>query len=220
MAAQKREAERCDKQLRFNPKDFAINSFNISGVFLNLKAYLFLAGIALSLQGCASFSKSSQPEPIKIDRPIWLELSGSLNREELIRYYFASQKKSEGPKAENKDEKVDFKVKTTTTEVFPNGEVGYLIQTVEKKGDIPLHDLAFPEPGERLDQVLTRSSRVLKAGEHSAQSVFFLPPIPLPFVIFSCMKSHIEVPSAYRWKWDSKIECDPSFRGDFNVPGL
>jgi hypothetical protein len=126
--------------------------------------------------------KKGRPTPVTLEKPVLLELSGSLNRQEVLRYFFASHKQSQAgtAKPEIKQENVDFEVQTTTKEVFPGGEVSYLVQTLNRKGDVPLHDLAFPEPGERLEQIMTRSGRVLKAGEYPPESIFFLPPIPLP----------------------------------------
>lgn len=272
--------------------------------------------------GCASLNQKDRPQPVKIDKPILLELSGSVNRLEVIRYHFASHKESFAPKAiipEVKKENVEFAVQTTTKEVFPGGEVSYMIETLSRKGEVPLHDLAFPEPGEKLEQILTRNARVLKAGEYPPESIFFLPPIPLPVipvkvgdtwtlkhqwasdssgvpleldmvailkgiyscgendqcadieisgqvalpqkipnlyldseitghlifavqygsivwseirtvekvtaekgksVVQSCMKSFIEKPSPYVWKWDSTLQCDPGSPFENKIPGI
>ena len=270
--------------------------------------------------GCATLSGKSRPQPLKLENPILLELSGRVNRLEQIRYHFASHKvsTSANEKPEIKDEKVEFTVQTTTKEVYPSGDVSYLIQTIQREGSIPLHDLAFPEPGEKLEQILTRNARVLKAGEYPPESIFFLPPIPLPTepvkvgdtwtlrhqwasestdvpleldmvailkgvypcgtddkcadieisgqvslparlkqvtldseivghlifavehgsivwseirttekvatekarsVVQSCMKSFIEKPPEYGWKWDSTLSCDPKSGFDNKIPG-
>ncbi|MEQ1877760.1 MAG: hypothetical protein ABL958_14040 [Bdellovibrionia bacterium] len=275
------------------------------------------------MTGCATLSGKNRPQPVKLDSPVLLELSGSVNRLEVIRYHFASHKESsvigKAEKPEIKDEKVEFAVQTTTREVFPTGDVGYLIETVSRVGDIKLHDLAFPEPGEKLEQILTRNARVVKAGEYSPDSIFYLPPIPLPVepvkvgdtwtmrhqwasdstgvpleldmvailkgiyvcgendqcadieisgqvslpqripkltldseitghlifavqhgsivwseirttekvaaekgrsYVVSCMKSFIEKPAAYGWKWDSQLQCDPKSSYENRIPGI
>ncbi|HEX4922806.1 MAG TPA: hypothetical protein VFV50_01930, partial [Bdellovibrionales bacterium] len=145
-----------------------------------MNALVFLLLFALTV-ACSTLG-GKRPEKLEVDRPIVLELSGSLSRVESIRYHFASKKvsKTGNEQPETKNERVDFTVQTTTKEVFPGGEVNYIIETKRREGDVPLHDLAFPEPGEKLEQILTRNARVLKAGEYSPDSIFYLPPIPLP----------------------------------------
>jgi hypothetical protein len=54
------------------------------------------------------------------------------------------------------------------------------VSVVHKDGLVDLHSLGFPEVNEELFFRFATDGRVLKAGDYSATSVFYVPPLSLP----------------------------------------
>ena len=55
------------------------------------------------------------------------------------------------------------------------------IETLSREGVGLLHDLAFPEPGEIIDMEMSpEGTGYVKAGHFPKNSLFYLPPVPLP----------------------------------------
>jgi len=79
-----------------------------------------------------------------------------------------------------KEESVDFIVESKPVEKKGEHPVEVLVTTVTKAGTMDLHDYGFPENGETIEFHYTGNGEVLKAGSFRKQSLFFVPPLPLP----------------------------------------
>lgn len=115
--------------------------------------------------------------------PNRIELKGQMGQVDVTRYYSHSYIEDyEGSqKIRQRDEIVDFKVKEEVTQFDPvKDRMTVMTETIFKDGTVDLHDLAFPEKGEQIEFVLSRSGDVFKAGEYPPDSIFFVPPVPLP----------------------------------------
>jgi len=77
-------------------------------------------------------------------------------------------------------EDLDFKVKTVTREILPNGNIVQDNETIQRDGPGSLRDLAYPELGEVLQVELSPKGQVQRAGNYPKDSIFYLPSIPLP----------------------------------------
>jgi hypothetical protein len=129
------------------------------------------------LFGCSS------TQVIKDAGAVRLELKGQPGQVDITRYYSHSYIEDfEGDqKVRQRDEIVDFKVKESVTKVdAKSGHISVKATTISKDGTVDLHDLAFPEKGEEIAYVFSRQGEVYRAGEYSPDSVFYVPPVPLP----------------------------------------
>ena len=129
--------------------------------------------------GCTS----ARLNPVLPAPPVRIELKGGLGQEDLTRYYSHSRIHNfeEDQMVRARDEIVDFKVKEKVTNVDPKtGRLTINTTTVAKDGVVDLHDLAFPEMGEEIEYIFSRQGQVFKAGDYPEDSVFFVPPVPLP----------------------------------------
>jgi hypothetical protein len=139
--------------------------------------------ISVLLIGCQSLGKKSDLQLIQTTKPIEIRLSAKAGQEELTRYFSHARIHSfEGSQlVHEQDEMVDFKVREKVLKVKePSGPFTVLTSTIYKDGTADLHDLAFPEKGEEIEFVFGNEGQVLRAGDYPANSVFYVPPIPLP----------------------------------------
>ncbi len=132
---------------------------------------------AILITGCASGSKSLEGK----QGPVTIVLKSQVGQENLTRYYSNSRIKSYDEKqlVRDRDEAVEFRVSERVTKI-ENGNPTVVATTTFKDGTVDLHDLAFPEKGEEIEYVFTPLGEVLKAGVYPADSVFFVPPFPIP----------------------------------------
>ncbi len=124
---------------------------------------------------------SCSHNPFKKNESISIKLKGLEGYEE--KYTVFSQTLVENIKDDQlmnqKIEVVDFDLFNKTTKVNDSG-IHISSTTTRKEGSMQLHDMAYPELNERIDFVYNQEGEVLKAGSFLKNSLFFLPPIPLP----------------------------------------
>lgn len=126
---------------------------------------------------------SYKPEVVTLAEPVLMELKGIKDRSEITRYFSQSYTKTYESEelVHEKTEIVDFTVRTKTVSVDETNSV-FTNQTevIYKDGPVDLHDLAFPESGENLNTIYSRSGKVVLAGAYPRDSIFYVPPIALP----------------------------------------
>ena len=110
-----------------------------------------------------------------------LELKGEPGRKERLWYYSSSvvETREDGQLTRRKDEDVEFVVESRFKEA-PSGTVLFESETIRKDGPVRLHDLAYPELGDKIEMALEKTRTIKKAGDYPSSSVFFVPPIALP----------------------------------------
>lgn len=121
---------------------------------------------------------------IKGDGPAYtLEMKGRVGETQLTRYYSAAHIKNfeSGQITKDRQEVVDFTVRTKTTQVDP-GSKSFVVRsrTIRKDGNSSLHELAFPELNEEIEFVISKQARILSAGDYPPDSLFFVPFMPMP----------------------------------------
>lgn len=129
--------------------------------------------------GCASGGTKS----IGQAGPVSIALKAEVGQEDVTRYYSHSRVKSfEGAQlVRERDEMVEFRVRERVSNIEPGtGHLTIKTETIQKDGIVDLHDLAFPEKGEEIEYVMSRQGEVLRAGAYPPDTVFYVPPIPLP----------------------------------------
>ncbi|HMN67761.1 MAG TPA: hypothetical protein PKC28_04405 [Bdellovibrionales bacterium] len=118
------------------------------------------------------------------DEAIRLELKGKPGEVTDTRYFSNSRVRTftENQLIRDHQEAVDFTVRTDVKSYDANDKIlKFKVTTTKKDGPVPLHDLAFPEYKESVDFVVHGASgKVLSAGSHSPQGIFFVPSLPLP----------------------------------------
>ncbi len=156
---------------------------------------ILVACLAAVMCACAG-----GPRLLEIEGPIDLKIHGEVGYQDLakIRSHSYERVFERGQLTQEKEEVVDFAVETKTERVDENGHLYQQITVVEKNGNADLHSMAYPELGETLDVVLSPTSRVLRSGSHPRDSIFYLPPIPLP-------EQPVAVGETWKneWKWVS-----------------
>lgn len=88
----------------------------------------------------------------------------------------------------DRNESVDFIIRTEpvvnplvmSRPVPVSDPVVLVLTTTDKSGSQNLNDYGFPELKESIEFHYTPGGQVLKAGEYSETSLFFIPPLPLP----------------------------------------
>ena len=146
----------------------------MSKAFHLIGASLFI----LVLSACAS-----GPRSMELKSPVTLRLKSSPGQTDITRYYSHAKINafSEDQKVKERDEIVDFTVTENTKSVdTEKGLITVLTTTTRKDGMVDLHDLAFPELNEEIEYVFGPTAKVFKAGPYPPESVFFVPPLPIP----------------------------------------
>ncbi|MBK7843234.1 MAG: hypothetical protein IPJ71_05985 [Bdellovibrionales bacterium] len=140
--------------------------------------------------GCASLPRGGSvengdtagegPRGLQEKQPIPLKLKGVVGRKEKSWYYSASTAETheDGQIVRRKEEAVAFTVESRFKSQA-DGVIVFDAETIEKDGQVDLHDLAFPELNELIEFKLKESGEVLQAGFYPPTSVFFVPPVPL-----------------------------------------
>ena len=136
------------------------------------------------LVGCASIGPNIKPvAPLREGVSYRLKLKANIGRKEVINYHSHSYIKSFIDNQLNREryEIADFKVQTDTIKFDQtNNFIHVISKTIAKDGIVNLHDMAFPDLGERLEYVYKPNGTVVYAGEFPKTSIFFVPPLPLP----------------------------------------
>lgn len=136
--------------------------------------------VILSSVGCA---QGPRVKELSADAPVRLELKAAAGQEDVTKYYSHSRvvAQDEGQVVKEKDEVVLFAVKEKVTNVDDQkGRLAVQTTTIHKDGTVDLHDLAFPELNEEIVFEFSRRGQVFRAGGYPPESIFFVPPIPLP----------------------------------------
>ncbi|MCM2282208.1 MAG: hypothetical protein NDI61_10215, partial [Bdellovibrionaceae bacterium] len=154
--------------------------------------FVAISVVSFTVLGCASSPDgdvSNRDVPgvveslpaVTVEDAVELQLGAGGSRTETLKHVSRTVSKSyeRGRLRDQQENSVEFE---TQSDIHPrsDGVVEQSVRTLEKKGNIDLRLLAFPEPGETLDLRLTKDGRVLRAGRYSKESVFFVPPISLP----------------------------------------
>jgi len=142
--------------------------------------------ITLLCISCTSLQKlpenSEKWKEVTVLEPVYLELQTQLNKKEIAEYEYTSSKATTDErriKVTRKDS-VKFTVESTVVGATPEGYLKVDMTTTAKEGAYELNDLAFPELGEEIRFIMTKESKVIRAGGYSEESIFFIQPIPLP----------------------------------------
>lgn len=146
-----------------------------------------LLGVMLSV-GCASGPKPStkhgKPIFLSTPKPIWLKIkSPKKTRKEKVIYHSHAYTKTyeDSQLRKEKEDIIDFTVEAKILKQKKGrNNVTQIVTVTEKDGFVPLHDLAFPELGEKLRMILTPFAEVKRAGKFPTNSIFYVPPISLP----------------------------------------
>ncbi|MGE4132847.1 MAG: hypothetical protein AB7F86_14500 [Bdellovibrionales bacterium] len=119
---------------------------------------------------------------VKRDQAVVPRFKGKAGDVNLTRYFSTSQTKTYAGEQLVKDrtESVEFDVENRVLDVDPKGNIRYEARTTEKDGMVELHDLAFPELGEKIEFLVTPMAQVLRAGSFPPESLFFVPSLPIP----------------------------------------
>jgi len=138
-----------------------------------IQPLLCLSAFAL-ITACASAPKGAQE--IRLKSPTGVSYTA---------YHSVTKTKEyEGDQmVKEKTEGVDFIVEkkpVTKNASDKTAPVEMLLTTVAKNGTLDLHEYGFPELKESIEFAYTPSGEVLKAGNFNRQSLFFVPPLPLP----------------------------------------
>jgi len=139
---------------------------------------IFFLSTSLFVVGCSTSSKS-----VDVNGPVTLRLKGEQGQTDITRYYSHAKINAfaEDQKVKERDEIVDFSVSEKTKAVDEkNKRLTVVSSTIRKDGTVDLHDLAFPELNEEIEYVFDDLAKVFKAGPYPPESVFFVPPLPLP----------------------------------------
>jgi hypothetical protein len=129
---------------------------------------------------CAALKTSSKSAG---GGPVTIVIKGGPGQQDITRYYSRSHITGyEGAqKVREKDEIVEFRVSEKVTRIDANKNlITVKAATISKDGTVDLHDLAFPEAGEEIEYTFTRQGEVVRAGDYPLDSVFYIPPVPLP----------------------------------------
>jgi hypothetical protein len=121
-------------------------------------------------------------KPLVVEGPIDLSIKGQPDRQDkvLVRSQSIETTHEQGQMTQEREETVEFTLAIKTTEVKPGQEIHQDISVIEKNGTVDLHSMAYPELGETLNVIMTPDARILKSGDKPKDSIFFIPPIPIP----------------------------------------
>lgn len=119
---------------------------------------------------------------IDVPGPLPLQASTVQNSNSEFRYTTKSDVKvyDKGKKTREYTDFAEFNIQRHTLHVSENGEMQFRVNTSDKKGNMSLNDMAFPEPNETLLEVIDSYGKPLVVKDHPMGSVFYLPRISLP----------------------------------------
>ena len=138
---------------------------------------MFATILVFAISGCATTGSGSVPKSVA------LEFHGKPGELTETRYYSNAhiQSYEDGQLLRDRFEGVDFTVASKVTETLPTSHIlKFDVQTTSKDGTVELHDLAFPELGEKIDYVIRGNGEVLRAGSYAPESLFYVPALPIP----------------------------------------
>ena len=151
--------------------------------------------VSLALSSCAHrpVAKNQLPaidnrlqaevfKSVKVPEPVLLRLKAKLGETEKTKFNSASKSEVfEGGSLTNTlEESIEFFSNAEIVKLNKDDEFIERVTTSKKDGQIDLHDFAMPELGEELLITFNSHGKILKAGDHSKESLYFVPPISLP----------------------------------------
>jgi hypothetical protein len=155
-----------------------VTAFAAWAKLLAVRTVLIATTLILSAAGCASSGGGGS-----VPQAVALEFHGKAGEVTETRYYSNAHIQSfqDGQLLRDRFEGVDFVVASRVTEVLPTSHIlKFDVQTTSKDGTVELHDLAFPELGEKIDYVIRGDGEVLRAGNFAPESLFYVPALPIP----------------------------------------
>lgn len=144
-----------------------------------MKFYLlrvFLTFSALVLASCSLSQKET-------NRPISLRFEGLKGHKDIYSVHSQTLVENISPDKllHQKIDMVEFDVQTEIAKInSKNSTIEVTSRTVKKEGHLNLHDMAYPELDETINYVFDKQGRVLRAGDHASDTIFYIPPLPLP----------------------------------------
>ncbi len=75
---------------------------------------------------------------------------------------------------------VKFEIDRTTINVNDKGDIQFRTVTKNKSGDIDLKDMAYPEPGQELFEMIDKFGKPLVVKDIPIGSIFYIPRVTLP----------------------------------------
>ncbi len=124
----------------------------------------------------------NQFKKVKMPDPVELKLKAKLGQIEKTKFNSASKTEVfEGGSLTNTiEESIEFMSKAEITKLLSGDEFIERVTTSKKDGQIDLHDFAMPEVGEELMITYNSNGKILKAGNLSPDSLYYVPPVSLP----------------------------------------
>lgn len=119
---------------------------------------------------------------VDMDGPLPLQASSLQNSNS---EYFYSTKSDvvimdQGKKTREYVDFAEFNIQRHTLHLSENGEMQFRVNTSNKKGNMSLKDMGFPEPNETLLEVIDSYGKPVVVKDYPMGSVFYLPRISLP----------------------------------------
>ena len=153
---------------------------SVRNCYINLSCVVIFASSMGLLTGCQSASKRLHPKDP--GKAVSIDLKGSegLVRETLYHSHSYIKEFELEQIVKEKDEIVDFTVEEKFRKPRKEGTIAIDVTSKDKDGIVDLHDLAFPEVEEVINYVYDKKGNVLLAGGYPEQSIFYVPPMPLP----------------------------------------
>ncbi|MEZ4873034.1 MAG: hypothetical protein R2827_12510 [Bdellovibrionales bacterium] len=135
----------------------------------------------MSLCGCAGASKLRSTGDQQLSKGIFYRPVEGSRETQTYLSYSETRKYEENELIHKKIEEVAFDVEALVKKVDENlGQVLVEVTTRNKRGDVDLHALAFPENDETLKFVFDEKYNVLLADQFPRTSLFYIPPVFLP----------------------------------------
>lgn len=119
---------------------------------------------------------------IEVKEPLLLQANSTKYSNSEFHYMTKSAVKvlDKGQTTRAYSEFADFKIQRHTLHVSENGEMQFRVTTSDKKGNMSLNDMSFPEPNETLLEVIDQFGTPVVVKDHPMGSVFYLPRVSLP----------------------------------------
>lgn len=143
----------------------------------------FCAMAALLVSCSSNRLKTEQAEKINPAKAVTIELKIKPGSQFETHYFSHAyiRNYSDQQLTREKHEAVDFTTITKALDYNPNLKLlRYTMTTVKKDGQVNLRELAFPEKGEEIEFIVRHNAQVVKAGKYPADSLFFVPSLPVP----------------------------------------
>lgn len=153
--------------------------------------------LILSFTGCqiSSLKKVSISDPL--DLPAQSVKSSVSDYEYVTKSRFWVSLGEKRPKEYIKNAR--FNIRRRTLHVSPQGDMQFRITTFNKEGNMDLKDLALPEPGEELYEMVDQFGRPMVVKDYPVGSIFYIPRVALPKV-----KVKVGDEWTYKGRWISQ----------------